>query len=399
MTIFADIWRLPGPGGFVQEVARLARGGQHVLAIVPKYVAEESEYSDALAVAILNELGESRRVFPNAKVGGLAGAFGFEVSDDFDRYPTTVPELINHVDVVGRTFVCNTRDLDPAHLAELPTFLSRLDDESRPVPRTDRGTMIFILSSDLVPHDAESVATARLWYWDRVARWDVAALLASQTSWHRVSGVLGEVRLETIIEIARWDFILALDIAHEWTHDEFELSVILDRHAANVPASTVVRRTAQKEPPELNLTAWDQGLVEAWHGEPGYKPATLPSTDRRLERLLWSAQARVLLPWIEIRRVSIERLVLEKLGSRRMESAVRELATSYPGAEDDSTVVEIALLARIIAVRLGNAEPRLRTTARVLRDARNKLAHLTPLPSGHLDRMISECAWLDEVGG
>lgn len=395
MTVYADIWRLPGPSRFVQEAARLARAGQHVLAIVPKYIARNDEYTDALVVSLLTELEESRRVIPNPSQGGIASAIGFEISSGFDEYPTTVPELIVHDDFAGRIVICSAADLDTKHLVDLPRFLSRLDAESRPVPGSQRGTMIFVVSQDLLPPDADSATTARLWYWNRVARWDVAALLASRHSPHAPGDVAGEVRLETIIEMVRWDFQLALELSKDWAGDEPIAVTLAKIPTLDSTPDRLHRTIGRQQPPDSLLNSWDDGLVEAWHGDPGYKPAALPHADDRLDRLLWSAQARVLLPWIEVQRVRIEQIVRRKLGDARLASAAEALSTKYPGVEEDTSAIEIALLARIIAVRLGSTEPRLRSTAAILRDARNKLAHLLPVPPSNLTRMVSECSWLD----
>lgn len=392
---FAEIWRLPGPGGYVHELARLVRGGQHVLAIVPKYIAHHAEYSNALSVAIASELEESKRVLPSATQGPLAAAFGFEVSFDFDQFPTTVAELVVHEDVAGRTFICNAADLEPRHAAELPIFLKRLDDETRSIAKSDRGTMVFVVSRDQIPADSESATMARLWYWDRISRWDVAALVARSMSTRSSTGVLAEVRLESILELARWDFVLAVEMAQSWTDDEVGLASLLATQALVTQPSPEIRRTGSRHPPEASRDAWDQGLVDSWHGEPGYKPAALSSAAVQHARLIWTAQARVFLPWIEVRRVRIERMVRDKLGEARMEAAVKEYTTRFPGFDDDTPTVEISTLARIVSARFGGTEPRLRATAKALRDARNQLSHLKPLTSAALGQLVSDCAWLD----
>ena len=395
MRLYSDIWRLPGPGGYVRDVARLASGGQHVLAVVPRYVAADSEYSDALAVAIQNELEDPRRVHPAASQGGLAVALGFNMTDDFDEAPATVPELISHGDVVGRVFVCNSADLDGAHLAELPAFLQRLDDESRSVPTSQRATLIFIVSRDLLPEDPASVASTRLWYWNRVARWDVAALLAGHCSAEDLAGVLGEVRLETIIEVSRWDFALAIEIAHDWSGEHLEIIEIVNRNTRPLSSLQTIRRIPQKRPPESHVAAWDDGVVESWHGVPIAAPASSFDDLNAVTRLFWSAQSRVLLPWLEIRRVRVENIVRQKLGPNKMAAAVERYSSRYPEVDFDATLIELPTLARIISGRFGRSEEILRETTRSLRVARNRLAHLQPLTRDDLQTLVETCSWLN----
>lgn len=395
MTLHSDIWRLPGPGGFVREVARLACRGQHVLAVVPRYIADNPSYSDALSVAVQNELEDPRRLYPAASQGTLANALGFNMTDDFEGAPATVPELLTHGDVVGRVFVCNAMDLESAHLAELPKFLQRLDDESRPVPSSERATLIIILHHGLLPQDPASVATARLWYWDRVARWDVAALLAGHSSVDDLAGVLGEVRLETIIEASRWDFELAVEIAHDWSGEHLEIADIVNRKSRPSTSDRAIKQIAQKRPPEAHIEEWDGGILESWHGVSSIRPASFVDRHDGVIGLFWSAQSRVLLPWLEIRRVHIEAIIRDKLGPDKMAAAVYLYSTRYPDIEFDATSVEFSTLARIVNARFGRTEQRLRDTAWSLRTARNRLAHLKPLSRDELHQLVQMCAWLD----
>lgn len=393
MTFFSDVWRLPGPGAYVREVARVAAAGQHVLAVVPRFISDDPEYSDALAVAILNELDSHHRIYPSSSNGSLVSALGFAMTDEFDDAPTTVPSLITHDDVIGGVFVCNAIDLDRVHRSELPPFLARLNEESRPVPKSDRGTLIFVLGRDLVDQDPASVAMASLWYWDRVGRWDVAAFLSTRYPDLPV-GVLGEVRLETIIEIARWDLKLADDLAQDWTSAGFDLNAwVRDRPAIGTPPPPP-HRTLLKRPPEARLEDWDQARVESWHGVPDIAPVHALDRLRSIERLSWRAQSRVLLPWLEVRRVRVEDLVRERLGAKRMSIAVEDCSSRFPGIEVDTTLIELATLARIIASRLGRSERRLRETTRRLVSARNRLSHLRPLAEDEMDELVRDAAWL-----
>jgi hypothetical protein len=397
MTLHSDIWRLPGPGGFVRELARLAEGGQHVLAVVPRFIADDPSYSDALAVAIQNALEDPRRLYPAASQGGFVSALGFNMTDEFDGAPATIPELITHADVAGRVFVCNAADLDSPHLAELSTFLQRLDGESRSVPRSERATMIFILGRDILPEDPASVATTRVWYWDRVARWDTAALLAQHSAPGDLAGVLGEIRLETIIEVSRWDFELAIEIAHDWSGNDLEIGEIISRRPPSAPFDKTIRLIAQKRPPELraHVEAWDGGVLESWHGIPTTAPASSLDRQNGLIGLFWSAQSRVLLPWLEIQRARLERLVREKLGPVKMTAAVEHYSTKYADIDFDPSLVELATLARIVNARFGSSEEKLSTTTRLLRSTRNRLAHFQPLRRDELLELVQTCGWLD----
>ena len=98
---------------------------------------------------------------------------------------------------------------------------------------------------------------------------------------------------------------------------------------------------------------------------------------------------------MEIRRVRVETIVREKLGPDKMAAAIEHHSTRYPDVDFDATLIELPTLARIVNARFGRSEERLRETTRLLRAARNRLAHLKPLDRDDLDELVQKCAWLD----
>lgn len=396
MSLHRKIWQLPGPSSYVRDVARIAEGGQHVLAVVPRHVAQNADAGDALAAAIASELQDScRRVYPTLAQGALVAALGFNMTEEFEEAPVTIPALLTHPDVVGRVFICDVSDLAEPHRAELPRLLERLDAESRPIGMRERGTLVFIITREFLRDDNSSVALTRLWYWNRVARWDVAALVTAQESLYDEPGVLGEARVETIIDVAKWDLNLAVELAHEWSGAGEGLNTILMDRGTVEPFDKPLRRNSIPQPPEALIAEWDAGIVDGWHGAPTVTPTATARQPGAIKQLVWGAQSRVLLPWIEIRRTMVEEVVRQKLGAKRMAAAVDEYSTRFPGVEFDSSIVELSTLARIISARLGATENRLRLTGRALLSARNKLAHLTPLPNTGVRDLVQVCSWLE----
>ena len=53
------------------------------------------------------------------------------------------------------------------------------------------------------------IAMTSIWWWARIARWDVAAHIADLAGAVRFQGVLADVRSESIVQVARWDLDLA----------------------------------------------------------------------------------------------------------------------------------------------------------------------------------------------
>ena len=392
MSYYPDVWRLPGPGGFLRDVARAARLGQHVTAIIPRFIAADAGYSDALTAAVVHELEAHRRLYPLEDHGNLVSSLGFLMTDDFDDAPVSLSALVTHQDVVGRTFVCNVGDMEAEHRSELPGILRRLDDESRPLSRDERCTLVFIAPADLVAEDLASVSTERLWYWGRVSRWDVAAFLSRQAPDGSFDGVLGEIRLETIIEITQWDLGLALELAQAWNGEPDSLVEHLGSVAVINASDGAIRASRMQRPPISHIEMWDCGIVDGWNGVPEVLAASSARDGERRSRLIWRAQARVLMPWLEIRRAAIEDILRSKLGQERMARAVDEHTTRF--RDVDAGPIELGTLARIARAKLSSTDQRLRETTRSLASARNRLAHLVPIQGDELRDLVQKSAWV-----
>lgn len=397
MSASADIWRLPGPGSYVAELARTVVGGRHVAAILPQYLATDVDRAGTLASALVDELPNAVRVHPYGGDGPLVEALGRDLTYS-DEHPVTVPELLGHEDLHEKVIVCVQSDLDDEHQGELPEFLRRLQTDSRSIETSQRCTFVVITDRSGLPsfagNEHADVTLANSWYWHRVSRWDVAAHMAITSAGPTGPelGVLHEVRTETIIEVARWDLDLAAHLSVSWSGQVSELSGLCQRPQQDIDTLSAAGRVGAR-PPEALLEAWESGLVEGWHESVCIAPTHRLERTSELNRLLWSAQARVLLPWIEINRHRLEEAVLKALGRELFHRALTQHATVGFNPSRSEDVAEIGLLHSVIFSYL-RSDARMSTAARALRDARNKLAHLTPLAQGQLDQLVRACAFL-----
>jgi hypothetical protein len=104
--------------------------------------------------------------------------------------------------------------------------------------------------------------------------------------------------------------------------------------------------------------------------------------------VVWAAQARVLLPWIEERRSAAFEKVIKELGPNRLAAVLRDRFD--PPVEAD-TLIEIGTLDRVVRMVSGGRDAALRDATRRLRDARNSLAHLRPLSLGEQASLTASC--------
>jgi hypothetical protein len=136
------------------------------------------------------------------------------------------------------------------------------------------------------------------------------------------------------------------------------------------------------------LASWDERAVEAWHDQLSVAACSLAAEPEKLSLLVWAAQARVLLPWIEEHRSALQTRVAEMLGSRRMTAILS--GWFDPPIKADG-LVEIGALDRVVQKALGSRDAEWRDASRRLRDARNCLAHMQPLSLGEQQSLLAAC--------
>jgi hypothetical protein len=328
------------------------------------------------------------RIHPESREDSLLAVLAQAV--DLDDPPATVPELLRHYQAQDTVFVADAAEFTAQQQKQFPELLQRLERETHSVPRTDRLSLIVVAGRQHLPHfpggESSDVSMASVWWWHRVARWDTAAHISQVDPPRREARILSDVRTETIVEVARWDLALAERLAQDWSGDPEELPEHLSPAAADAatPPPEVSERCGPA-PADALLELWDRGRIDGWHDTVAPSALTLAATPHRLARVVWAAQARIVLPWIEQRREILQGRAVERMGRKRFHAALQNLFRE-PVTDN---VVEISHLRRIIDIRTGDVP--MRSAANWLYDARNELAHLRPLKLGELRELVTAC--------
>jgi hypothetical protein len=393
------VWRLPGPRGFVRDVVAEHRRGRHVATVLPQALASDAIFTDSLAVALLEEFTNqsvaARRIYHTDGSRSIMETFCQALI--FDNLPATVPDLLSHPEASEVVAVVVAGDLCPSDRCELPRFLHRVERESHTGDPTRRLSIVVILARGQLPvfvgGASSDVALTSIWWWDRVARWDVAAHIADLPQRGDLTGVLEDVRSEAVVEVARWDLDLAEQLAATWSGEPNDLPSLLTGWRA-VPAPAISTRHLNGDtlrPPDLLLESWDKRAVDSWHHYQCVAGCSLATEPEKLGRVVWAAQARVLLPWIEERRSTLHSRIAETLGAQRFASILHD---RFDPPIKAGSFVEIGALDRVVRMTIGSTDVELRDSARRLRDARNSLAHMQPLSLGAQMNLLAACRWL-----
>lgn len=394
------VWRLPGPRNFVRDIVAEHARGRHVTTVLPEALASDVLFTDGLAVAVLDEFTRqsvaARRIY---SVGAdLSILDTFSQALIFEDPPVTVAELLSHPEAANTVAVVVARDLDTTTQSGLPGFLERVELESHALTgQAQRLSVIAILARGQLPAfrggASSDIAMTSIWWWARIARWDVAAHIAGMAERVLLQGVLADVRAESIVEIARWDLDLAEHLVAAWDGEPSRLSSLLkDWRCVSAPVMNGGHgRLGGFQPPSPILPSWDQRIVEGWHDHMSVATCSLAAEPEKLSRLVWAAQARVLLPWIEERRSTLHIRVTEILGAPRLSAILREW---FDPPVDADGLVEIGALDTVVRKVLGSRHSDVREASRWLREARNHLAHMRPLSLGDQESLQAACQTL-----
>jgi hypothetical protein len=395
----ARVWRLPGPLAFLREIATELRRGRHVAVVLPTALSANEVFADSLAQALIEQLYahqlQARRIHPQDQYPSLLDAVSHElVWADDDDHPATVPDLLCHREVAGMVGVAVASDFPDAQRSDFPAFLRRCEQESRAHPEpTDRLSLVSIVNQRDLPSFTggadTDVAMATIWWWGRIARWDSAAHIVASYSVDGGRDVIEEARIETVVDVARWDLDLAEQLASAWNGEPADLPGHLK--AASMCNAADVTRIGDLDagrPPAKLAEAWNQRLVDRWHGSTSFGAGYLADDIEKLNRIIWGAQARVLLPWIEERRTQLVCRAVEVLGRKRFHEVLeRHLALTFSSA----SALEIGVLDKAIRIGIGRTHPDITEASRRLRASRNALAHLEPLSLSEQSGVVAAC--------
>ncbi|MDQ6945759.1 MAG: hypothetical protein M3256_05665 [Actinomycetota bacterium] len=364
------LWDLPGPSKWVQAVAAergqglsgivLWPGGLHEIDVSREFSARCPRGVDHFDVRPCVSLSQSKRI--EVAVVRLASELCEQFGLDSDA---DVGELCRHPDLGRTSFLIDARDVDIHEALAWAHFAAAFAAAGREMPYTTRPTFWAIICPSMDTYlPASDVSFAHRWWWGVLGPLD-AALTASE---HGLSGDGAAIAAE----FGRWDVELVSEMAH-W--DGSVAGIIEVCKPVNDLENRVLPAPAEAgfRPPVELMPWWSDGLVQAWDGYVSIHVALEAAirSDAFIRRI-WVAQVGRVLPFIELER------------ARLADWFAAEVATAGgplgEWRDQDIAALEIGPLWACVAAhrRVRLARSRLELI-RDLRDARNSLAHRTPL--------------------
>lgn len=356
------IWELPGPAGFVESVERSLRDGVNVVVRFPG--AMPDGFSDVVTRNARRFLTTNKFECTRFPLKSLREKYvpnGLFPGDSVQR-------LCENEAFRGRLIWLEglNDDLWP----EWREFLSRYAEASRSIPTLGRTLFIAPLEGEPPGDPPQADVTMAVHDWSEVVdEMDLLFFAHNRLPERRMELSQRLLLATTVAHVACWDIDTADRMLNEAPH------VILE------PYEMLRSLAKEKHWTSETPSNWQLGTASG-SGVAHAALAVLTDPPREIRRRLWSAQASVLLPRIESHRhVFVERNwnTIERLSYR-----------AGNGVKDpyDAELGELLFL-----FQHGSRDRATHRFLSGLRDARNALAHLEPLPPG----TALELAQLDET--
>lgn len=313
----------------------------------------------------------------------------------------------DHAD--GCVYVLDAADeKDPEALAQLLLRLTAAAKAAGLTPDQRPRLLVIATPDDLPPAYPDRLRgedVAVHWWWGALGRLDTAAVTAvnrplrdraALTGRHRIEEVLVQA---TVVEVCGPHLDLAAELARSWNGRPESLPAALSSACAatRVPVPDPTTPAPHggglaQQPPAALHPRWNAGAVDSWDGH--LRPHPADSSGATLDKLVWLAQNRTLLPLIDDAR---EALAIQVLPTATLpaDELLAVYGTDRTGATGTGTTERLRSLelGRLVAAR---RDGRLRFTDAqaktliVLYNARNLLSHRSHLGGATLDRLFDQ---------
>jgi len=354
----ASLWGLPGPGRFVEDVADDLRGGSSV---VLRFGGNQPA---ALAVHLqqLTDWSVSwMRLDANSEASPFAALRRAAAPEARATALATPQRLVGDDRFRNRVFWID--DLTPENWPSWRRFLLDFAHASRNAEAAARPP-VFLLPLCGGGFDVSGLAEPAIScraFRDVVDRDDLFIMaLQSRQARRRRRRVIRSLLAHSVAQVAQWDPVLA------------ELLLDGGPEAAMQPHATLRHYAEERGWTAETPERWVNGTVNGPSERPVVHSALLMAQgrERELNRRLWAAQAAVLMPLLEERR-------LELVDRHRDHMTELPLETDF-GLVETPDDMELGALVLYFS-RYGQNGRNVLGPARRLKRFRNELAHFRPL--------------------
>jgi hypothetical protein len=367
-------WRLPGPSRFIGAVAGDLRDGRNVTLCLPEHLP------DGLARGIRDELGDcwswtTLSLDEDSARDPVSALYRRFATDDEPFSLRNARSLATNGGISGRVIWVEGM---PVHSwAAWRRFLAEYQHACRSRSLLERGIFCTPLIGELALDPPVEDACLANHSWRGVVDYlDILTYAASVIQRRGSSPVQHRLMVAVVSSLAQWDPRVCDLFADE------SLERILDP-VPSLREMALRRNWPGAQGPDGLVNCWHLGMIDDLDAKPMVHSAALAHNDPTSEiaRRIWGAEIGVLLPFIEEKR----RGFLEHYGK------LLQVPFQTPfGVITDVRDLEVGHIDYQISICGRGVAPGVRKVIARLRDIRNALSHLEPVPPSLLqDRSIN----------
>ena len=360
-----DIWSLPGPSSFVENIENSLRDGSNVIVKFPIDIPEGLEHE--LRKRLYSQFIWNHIDVSDSSLNPLAFLHQ-KISPDVSALKiSNIAELADNTSFQGRLIW--VENIDNEMWSEWSTFLRAYSDACRNVDLVNRTVFIVLLSKGAITSKiTKEVALVSYDFRGVVDMLDLFVLALQEAPAGNKDREHRALLAHTVAQVAQWDTFLAGELLALPLEEALSPENILRQYA-------LVRGWTSETP-----SCWENGTQDGAPEKPVVHSALLEirGDSRIVRQRIWAAQAAVLLPLVEEQRIS-----LISKNSRYLNLPIK---TDDGRQIEDPLDLDIGQLAWHLDRR---DKPKvLRKKVRRLRLVRNKLAHMEPLKPNEVLSMV-----------
>ena len=290
LRLSSSWWRLPGPDRFLSRIAEAANKPLGVVGLLLPH-PEPQGWLEAVRER-LDEQASSQPIVVDASAGlrgrspvrVLAAAAGLETSG-----LRVIQQFLDEPALADAVFVVHGAPV--GDWREWSLFLRTFRADHAGVERAGAPTILFTIPPPVLPGDARAALGGAPLRWSgMVSRLDTR-LYVEATAGRGDDDLVARVAAETVVELAGWEQTLADALTRLPVRQQLEPLNHLAPYAAEFAGLT---------------PSWGNGLVDWWDGQPHVSTLALLATGDRttLDARIWSAQVRVVFPFLNTVRLA-----------------------------------------------------------------------------------------------
>lgn len=368
-------WQLPGPRHFIDGIVQGVRVGKSVILCLPRFMPDGLKIALKAEICQTNEWEWCDLPLNSDNRAPIDILYSHFVSESPTHALRSAFTLSQEETFEGK--VIWVENVDKQTWRSWQDFLLEYEQACRSMPALARSTFcVALIGETALQPPPENVCLSNFYWKGVVTPFDMLFFVTSLMQTRSTRDMQKRLMIAMVADLALWDPCVAEIFSGSRIEDILNPVPLLQEIAEEREWAKHVQMDSERL--EVNPRLWSDGLADIFEGKPRLHSSILTLNDPRkeIDRRIWNAQIRTLLPMVEEKR----RELLEKLDGILMVP----YETRSGAAITDIYDLEIGHIYHQLATSDLNTDPKLRDLAWQLKEIRNRLSHLEALSQEQL---------------